>query len=389
MKNYSNLIGVILIASIAQFATDIYLPSLPAISEFFGYPINAGQLTIAIYMAALTVTQLFWGPLSDLIGRKKALSAGISLGIIGSLVCATAGSMNILLVGRAIQGLGFGAAAGLWRAILRDIYTGAELSSIAAYLGNLLVMVLMVAPVLGGFFQRYYSWHASFYFLLALATVILLVMRLFVAETGHTNKKTPSNWKQAYKRLLGSRVFMGCCLSNFITYGGMFAWITSSSVVLIEEAGMSPLSFGFWSGVSGLGIMVGSTINGRYVKKIGIDHMLYSGWSVIVIAGLVLTIGTLVLGPTAPLVLISAFLFYFGSAFVFANTNATAFASFGDIAGTAAGLYAFIQLSGGAFTSYLLANILETGSLWLGILFIIAGAGAWLNYSLLVKRHRV
>lgn len=386
---YLELFGLILIATLAQFATDIYLPSLPAIADFFKVDMNASQLTIAVYMVALTLTQLFWGPLSDIVGRKRALYSGLAISIIGSIVCANASSITILIVGRFIQGFGNGAAAGLFRAILRDKYTGKELASIASYFSNFLVLVLMLAPVIGGFFQKYYSWQASFFFLFFWSLLCVVVLKFTIHESRKISAKaSSSDWKSAYKRLLHSRIFMGCCLSNFLTYGGMFAWITSSSSILVDQMQMPPLQFGFWSGVTGIGLMIGAFLNGSFVKKFGITRMLYWGWSIIVFSGLMLTLSSLALGAMASVILISAFGFYLGASLIFANTNATAFSPFGDIAGTASGLYAFIQLSGGAAMSYFVASISESGSLLLGIIFSLSGASASLVFFFMTKPSR-
>ena len=383
---YIELLGLILIATLAQFSTDIYLPSLPAIAEFFNVDMNSSQLSIALYMVALTVTQLFWGPFSDIVGRKRALYVGLVISIFGTIMCANATSITILIVGRFIQGLGNGAAAGLFRAILRDRFKGEELASIASYFSNFLVLVLMLAPVIGGLFQKYYSWQASFVFLLFWSFLCVIVLKFTICETQKIRYKgSADDWKLAYRRLLSSPIFMGCCLSNFLTYGGMFAWITSSSSLLVDQMQMSPINFGFWSGVTGAGLMVGAFFNGTFVKRFGITKMLYWGWSIIVFSGLILMITSLCFAPMISAILMSVFGFYLGASLVFANTNATAFSPFGDIAGTASGLYAFIQLSGGAAMSYLVASISESDSLLLGGMFALSGASASLVFFIMSR----
>ena len=144
---YLELLSIVLIATLAQFATDIYLPSLPGIADVFGVTIGASQLSISSYMLTLTVTQLFWGPASDKLGRKPALYWGLGIGLVGSILCASASSISMLIGGRFIQGIGNGAAAGLFRAILRDLYTGPALAKVGSYLSNLLVLTLMAAPI--------------------------------------------------------------------------------------------------------------------------------------------------------------------------------------------------------------------------------------------------
>ena len=382
------LFALIFIAVLSQFSTDIYLPSLPAIAEFFHVDIDSSQLTIAAYMFALTITQLLWGPVSDRIGRKKAIYLGLAISAMGTVVCIYAGSITTLIIGRFIQGFGNGAAAGLFRAILRDLYSGEELASIASYFSNTLALVLILAPVLGGFFEKYYTWHASFVFLLCYIFLCVFCLKFFLKESHRVCPKgIKSDWKLAYKRLLKSPIFMGCCISNFLTYGGMFAWITSSSSILVAQLGMPPLDFGFWSGVTGLGIMTGAFINGAFVKRYGIIRMLRVGWSIIIFTGFALMTCSIVFGPQISVILVSAFGLYLGISFIFANTNAAAFSPFGDIAGTASGLYAFMQLSGGAAMSYLIASMNESGSFFLGLLFCLSASSAWLVFFLLAQKE--
>ncbi len=384
---YIEFFSLILIASLSQFATDIYLPSLPAIADFFGVDMNTCQLSIALYMLALTFTQLFWGPCSDLVGRKKTLYTGLMISIFGTILCAKASSIRVLIIGRFIQGLGNGAAAALFRATLRDTFTGKELARIASYFSNFLVIVLMLAPMIGGFFQKYYTWRASFIFLLFWSVLCVIFLKFTIHKSQKSKtKNTRSSWKLAYKRLLKSRLFMACCLSNFLTYAGMFAWITSSSSLLIDQMQMPPIQFGVWSGVTGAGLMLGAFFNGAFVKKFGIIKMLYWGWSIIIFSGLILILTSLLFDPIALALLISAFSFFVGASLVFSNTNATALSPFGDIAGTASGLYSFIQLSGGATMSYLIASINESGSLLLGVIFFLSGSSALLTFFLMTKQ---
>ena len=187
------------------------------------------QMTIAVFMIALTLTQLFWGPFSDKFGRKKTLFIGLIISMLGSLICIFANNIEWLNFGRLIQGIGCGAAAGLFRAILRDMYTGRQLASIGSYFSNFLVFVLMLAPMLGGFIEKNYSWHLSFAFLIIWCFLSLVLVSFAFKEIKREKKET--HYLEAYKRLLKSRVFMGCCLSNFLSFAGMFAWITSCSAL--------------------------------------------------------------------------------------------------------------------------------------------------------------
>jgi Bcr/CflA subfamily drug resistance transporter len=391
-KNILEIFTLLLIASSSQVASDLYTPSLPSIAAYFRTDIGAAEMTIAIYMAALTLTQLIWGPLSDHFGRKRILGIGLITAIIGSLICATVFDLYFFFLGRLLQGIGNGAAAGLWRAIFRDRYTGERLARVSSYFGNLLVLILISAPLLGGVLQETLGWRANFTFLVIWGGVSLLVLLLFIRESKQKTHQRPC-WRRNYGRLLKSPVFMGCCLCNFLTYAGKFAWITVGSPLIVGQMGMTPLQFGTWSATAGLFMIIGAALNGYYVLKLGITRMLSIGWSMAITSGSALLIAPQFLPATPFLVFTCLAVFLCGLSFVFANTFATALAPFGDIAGSASGLYTFIQMAGGASSSFLLSLLGEAGTNTLGFFFLTAGGGSWLIFAFVVhkslRRRRV
>ena len=378
------ILTLALVATLPQLSTDIYLASLPSLAETFKSTMDSSQLSIAVYMLALTLTQLIWGALSDVIGRKNALFIGFAIAMLGSLLCLKAETLSIFIAGRFIQGLGNGSAAALFRAILRDMYSGEELASIGSYFANILKAILIVAPVLGGFFEEYFSWHASFVFLIAWTVLCLVMIQLsFKAPKEEKEKQQAKKIspKTAYWTLVKSPVFMICCFCNFLTYGGMFAWITSSSSLLVVQLGVSSVNFGLCSGFVGFGLVVGALFNGRFVKKYGIHTMAQTGWIIIISSGVLLGLGSIAFGASAPLVILSAFAFYLGSSFTFPNLNALAMTPFANIAGSASGLYSFIQLSGGALVSYFMASMSYESPVLLGAFFCASGLSALTVFS--------
>ena len=189
MKRYRVILSIIgLFSCLAQFAIDIYTPSVPAIALQFHVSLNAVQWSISIYAVGLCLSMLVYGPLSDIIGRRKPLLLGLFLMMVGSLICALSKNIETLIVGRLVQGLGAGAIAVLWRAMMRDLFSGDELAKYSSYLVPVIVGIMAVAPLLGGYFQHYISWRASFVFLLLYAIVSSLLI-LWQYKEG----KLPSN----------------------------------------------------------------------------------------------------------------------------------------------------------------------------------------------------
>ncbi len=113
---------ILLIGCLSQMGSDIYSPSVPAIAQALHTHLGLVQWTMAIYMLGVALSLLFYGPLSDSIGRKKPLIIGLSLVLLGNVICLLSRNINTLLIGRFVQGCGAGACAGLWRAIFRDVF---------------------------------------------------------------------------------------------------------------------------------------------------------------------------------------------------------------------------------------------------------------------------
>ena len=226
MNKYYRILAIIgLFACLGQFAIDIYTPSLPAISQQLGVSIQSVQWSVSIYVIGLALSMLVYGPVSEAFGRRKPLLFGLVLIIVGSVICAIADSISTLLVGRFVQGCGGGAAAVLWRAIMRDLFSGDELAKYCSYLSPLIVGIMAVAPILGGYFQHYISWRASFIFILLYAVVCLCLILYQYKETSqhhHVERLQFKFIKKTFIQILSNRIFMGYSLSVFLTFGAFF-----------------------------------------------------------------------------------------------------------------------------------------------------------------------
>ena len=279
--------------------------------------------------------------------------------------------------------------ARLWRSIFRDTFTGDDLSKYGSYLGNIIIFTVIAAPFLGGYFQHLMGWHLTFWFL-SFYTVLIIGFVIFLFKETHTNpdfsKLKPTFMLGAYKELLSHKVFMGTCLSVFLTYGGMFAWLTAGPVLMIHHLHLTPMGYGYLSIVSGISMFLAGLFNGKLVKKLGANKMLNIGWSIMAVGGIILLINYYIGSITVFSVMLSVFIFIFGCTLIWPNAVANAFTPFGHIAGTAAALYAFLQLLGGAVFSLILAHLPTTNALPLALLFVVSAVLAWCANALLVNK---
>ena len=390
-KNNTNsaLLGiVILVGCLMGVASDIYAPSLPAIAHDLKAPINDVQWTMGIFMIGVSLSQLFYGPVSEGVGRKFPLLVGLVILLIGSITCLYASTIETLLAGRFIQGIGAGAGASLWRSIFRDSFQGDQLAKYGSYLSIFMVFIVPVSPTLGGYLEEWFGWRSCFYFLMGYSLLSLGAVLVFFKESNkhlHKERLRMIFFKDAVGQLLNSRVFMGYSFCVFLCYGAIFSWFTIGPVLLIEGCGISPVEFGWICSLGGgLSMALGGIINGKFVTRYGTNFMLRFGWSLMTLSGIAMMTFSLIYGMNTFIVSAPFILFIFGSTFIWTNAFAGAFTPFGNIAGYAGAMYSFIQIGGAAILGSIAAFLPDENQMPLAIIFMFCPALAWLLFEIVV-----
>jgi len=177
------ILVILMLGSIGFVATDLYLPSLSSIVKDFSTTKAYVQLTLSFYLLFFGVSQFFYGPLSDKVGRKKIVLYGLSLTIVGSIVCVFSPNVGVLIVGRSIEGFGVGAGATMMRAILRDLYVGDELAKKGSYIATGTGVFMAGAPIIGGYIQDFFGWRFNFVFIVLYTLMGILIVSKFLPET--------------------------------------------------------------------------------------------------------------------------------------------------------------------------------------------------------------
>lgn len=384
---------ILLVTCAAQIASDIYAPSLPAIAGSLQASITNVQFSMAVYMFGLAISQLFYGPLSEVWGRKAPLLIGLVILSIGHLISLFATNITILIIGRLIQGGGAGACASLWRSIFRDTFSGAELAKYGAYFSIFIVFIVPAAPTLGGYLQKYFGWRAIFAFLALYALILFLMVAIWFKETSlhhhRENLKTKFIY-QSFKHVLTHPIFMGYTLCTFLCYGAFFSWFATGPILLIHNLGISPVTFGwltFFSG--GIATALGGWVNGKSVTQFGTHNMLRTGFVIMLIAGILMLLGYFLVGINLFSIIIPMTLFYFGATFIWPSAFAGAFAPFGKMAGYAGAVYGFMQISGAAVIGTIVSYLPDTNQIPLALVFIVSTILAWLIFEKIVHRKEI
>jgi len=358
-KNIFFFIFLFFISCLGQISSDLYLPALPTIRNLFFTSEHWMQITLAIFMFGFSVSHLIYGPISDYIGRKKPLIVGVGICMIGTLICRFSTSIESLIIGRALQGLGAGAGAALFLSILRDVYEGNTLAKISSFLGISRVILLASAPLIGSYLLHFFNWRACFSFLFIYSTLCFIGSFFILKETNQQQNINPIRIKVIAKNMWGlcmHPVFISNAFCVMLAFSGILAWLTTLPFLLQDVVGLTPIQFGWISALAGLFFIVGGFINAMVVERFGLVKMLFVGLLIMLIASLVMLSFGLTHKINTTVIMVPVIIYIIGSSFIFSNAYAGAMHPFSKMAGTAAAVFGFLQILGGAISSALMST---------------------------------
>jgi len=347
-ESFFTTLLLIALVAFGPLSTDLYLPALPAMGEAMGVGESEVQLTLSIFLFGFAGGQLVYGPLSDRFGRRPVLICGIAIFTLASIACAMVDTIEALIAARLAQAIGACAGPVLGRAIARDVYGRNRATGILAYMGMAMSLAPMIAPAIGGVLTRIYDWHASFWLLGGIGGLILLGVLTGLPETNRHRYREATNPVQIlrnYAKLLSDRLYVGYLLIVAFTYAGIFVFISGSSFVLITRLGLREDVYGLAFGAVILGYTVGSFSAGRLARRFRPPSLVAIGAFVQYAAGLAAVV-TMAAGHVTLLTVILPFSAYMlGTGFCMPGATAGAIGPFPRMAGTAAALVGFCQLS--------------------------------------------
>jgi MFS transporter, DHA1 family, multidrug resistance protein len=338
------------LTGLTPFAVDAYLPALPSLTRDLGTTSSATQLTFAALLVGLAVGQLVAGPLSDRVGRRQPVIIGLVGFIATSIGCALAPDIATLVGLRFLQGVTGAAAVVVARAVVRDLYTGAEAARAFARLILVMGTAPVLAPVIGAQVLRVTSWRGVFVLLAVLAAGLLVgtVRRLpetLPPENRHGGGLTAT--LGVFGRLLRDPGFLAPALAGAGAMGAMFAYIAGSPFVLQDLYGLSPQAFSGVFALNAVVLIVLSQLSARWVRRSGPVRLLLAG-AVLTSVGSAL----LVLSAVAELGLVGvlpALVLVVGAVgLTTPNAAALALAEHGRTAGAASALLGLLQYALGA-----------------------------------------
>jgi DHA1 family bicyclomycin/chloramphenicol resistance-like MFS transporter len=300
---------------LGPFSIDTYLPAFAGIAQSIGATPVQMQQTLSSYLFGFALMNLFHGALSDSFGRRPVVLWGVAVFTLTSVGCALSNSIGWLVFFRALQGLSAGAGIVVSRAIIRDMFPPADaqrvMSQVTIYFG----VAPAVAPMVGGFLFVHSNWHAIFWFLAAVGTVLWLANWRLLPETLHKSAVQPfdvPNLLRAYWLMGKSPRFMMLVLASGVPFNGMFLYVLSAPVFLGEHLHLAPGQF-FWFFVLTIsGIMAGAAVSGRLAGRIQPQHQIRHGFLIMLVVSLLNVVLNLLFDPNPWWALLPIAVFAFG-----------------------------------------------------------------------------
>jgi DHA1 family bicyclomycin/chloramphenicol resistance-like MFS transporter len=378
------------LVALPSFGIDMSLPALTATGAALRVaPARAG-LMMSLFMLGFAVAPLFYGPASDRYGRKPVVLFACTLFIIAGIGCALARSLPTLLMWRVVQGAGAGASMTIALAIIRDLFEGQAARTKLSYVAIATMIVPMIAPTAGAALLALGGWRVIHAVLAGVGFLLLLAILLGFAESAQldpANRLVPSVVARNYLRVLTHPLCLGYILVNAAAFGTLFAYVSGSSLFLINVVGLNPEQYGFVFAATSLGIMWGAFLNSRlsawgvlpgYPLTVGLVlaavstmlllAMTLAGWMPLLFVIPLLVLGTLAFGLIAP------------------NAMQGAMQPLPQIAGATGAVTGCIQMTMGTVASGLVADLYDGHSaLSMTALMALCSLLALASYLLLAR----
>ncbi|HWE09860.1 MAG TPA: multidrug effflux MFS transporter [Solirubrobacteraceae bacterium] len=341
------------LSAFGPLSLDMYIPGLPALTRDLGAPASTGQLTVTGCMLGLGLGQLVAGPVSDTVGRRRPLLAGLLAYIAASVLCALAPSIAVLVVMRLIQGMAGGVGIVIARAVVRDLSEGTAAARMFSLLMAITGVAPVCAPLLGGQALLFTSWRGVFMILAVVGVPLLAGAWAWLPESLPVAERHGGGLRatlRTFRRLLRDRRFVPYLVSFSLSFSAMFAYISGSSFVLENIHGLSPQLYSVVFAVNSAGLILFSQISARLVGRTGPGPLMRAG----LIGTAVSSVATLVVIVTSaglvPL-LVCFFVLLSANGLVLPNGIAAAMGGQEGMLGAASALLGLGQFGSGALVA--------------------------------------
>lgn len=367
---------------IGPFSIDTYLPAFPAMRDSLGATQVELQQTLTAYLLTFALMILWHGALSDALGRRRVILVGLVLYVFASLICVFSTRIEYLWLGRALQGLSAGVGMVVSRAIVRDLLDGPAAQRLMAHISIMFSLGPALAPIIGGWIHAFFGWHGIFVFMALFGAALWLATLLWLPETLPPEKRQslhPVHLWRAYKSVFLNGEFMRLSGALALNFAGIFLYVLSAPVFLIEHLGVSPQGFA-WLFVPAVGgTVLGSFVSGKLAGRLSSRRTIALGYLIMGLAAAANLALNLALEPKLPWAILAFPVYTIGMALTMPSLQLLALDLFPEKRGLASSCQGVMQTGTNVLTAALLAPLL-----WTTPLTLACGMAGFLLLSVIV-----
>lgn len=352
------------------FPLDVLLPSFPALAEHFARTPADIALSISLFAVGIAFAQLVIGPLSDVIGRKGLLLAGMGVSILGAIGCVMTSHYTLFMTFRIVQAIGCGCFV-LSQALVQDLFDGKERDRLRILMVTATGIFISLSPLAGSFLQAALGWRGSFWLFIALAAAVLLKAWLFLDGGRPDVNATPLNFLSAYRRVLGDFEFVGYWLISAFAFACHFSFIVISPLIFMDQLQLSAYDFSLILLIYGAAYVAGGIVATVLSRRISPGKQMVVGLSLILLAGLVMLFMARHLALSATTVLIPMLICTAGTTITRPAATSRAMGLFPENAGTSASAGSTIIFICGGLISALISLSPSNLQATLGYCFVL------------------
>lgn len=364
---------VVLVAGLSmlgQFAIATYLPAFSIMAQsLHGTPAQIQQ-SLTAYLLPFALMVPWHGAISDALGRRRMILAGNALFTIGSLMCAAAPSISLLYAGRALQGMSAGAGVIIGRAMVRDIFHGADAQKIMALVAMIFALAPAIAPVCGGWLLLWTGWRSIFLFLAFLSALLVVISWFLVPETlppAHRHPLSPVSLARAYGTLFAKPRFVALALANAAVNLAIYLYVLSAPTFVVKHLGLGEQSFGYLFLPIVAGLIAGAALAHRAAGPGSAVRNVLLGHLVMLVAGVInISLNAMHASPL-PWALVALPVFSLGMMMTQPFLQVLALDCFPERRGLASSCYVTVQQFGNFLSSALLVPLLLGSTLYMAL----------------------
>ena len=370
------------LSMLGPFTIDTVFPAFTRIGAEFGVSSTAMQQVTSTYMLAFAVMSIFHGPLSDALGRKPVMIAGLIGYALASVGCALAPNLGVLLLMRLLQGSFAGAATIVSRVVVRDRYAGPQAHRLMSRIMMIFSLAPAIAPVAGGWLLQAGDWRIIFWAVAGYGLLALVAVVVVLPETHPPSERTPLRVGSVLRSLIEvgrSGTMIRLALVTAFAMAGQFLYVAAAPIIVVDLFGLGEQDFWvlFVPLISGL--MLGAWVSGRLAERFSRNRLVDAALVAGLVAG-VLNVVIVLIAPHPPWAMVGPFLLSFSVAIAFPAIQLEILDAFPHHRGAAASLGTFASLAFNALLAGVIAPLV-TGALvgvaLTSLLFVAVGLALW------------